>query len=127
VGTAGLSVLTIANLADLVSIGFVGTPGNPASVIVPGFVLAVVGVAATVPAWRGRRMAVLVVFGSRAVSTVIGIGYFAFGDQPDWVAVGLAVGIVLSLVGLALTAGWWRQEAVRPARVDHSVTGTRRR
>jgi hypothetical protein len=59
-GSAALIVLTLVNLADLISIGFVGTPGNPPVVIVPRFVLAVVGTIATVPAWRGRRTWVLV-------------------------------------------------------------------
>jgi hypothetical protein len=110
-GTVGLVVLTLANLADLVSIGFVGTPGNPPAEIVPGFVLAVVGLVATVPAWRGQRVGVLVVFWTRAVSTVLGIGYFALGDQSDWVRTGLAVGIVVSLVGLGLVAAWWVRAA----------------
>jgi hypothetical protein len=108
---AGIVVLTLLNLADLVSIGFVGTPGNPPAEIVPGFVLAVIGVLATVPAWRGRRWGVLVLFWARGVSTVIALVYFVVGEQPQWVRTGLAIGIVLSLVGLALLAAWWRRSS----------------
>ncbi|MDL5155134.1 hypothetical protein [Actinomycetospora termitidis] len=111
-GTAALALLTLANLADLVSIGFVGTPGNPAWFIVPGFVLSVVGLVATVPAWRGRPAAVAVVFTTRAVSTLMALPYYLLGEQPDYVRTGLAVGMLVSLVGLILVVVWWRKAAV---------------
>jgi hypothetical protein len=81
-------------------------------------VLAVIGVAATVPAWRGSRVGVLTVFLARAVSTLLVIPFYVAGDQPEWVRTGLTVGIVVSLVGLGLIALWWWQVRTRePARV----------
>jgi hypothetical protein len=116
-GAAALTVLTLANLADVVGIGFVGTPGNPPALMVPSFVLAVIGMVATVPAWRGRRAGVLTVFLTRAVSTVLVVPFYLAGDQPNWVHTGQTIGIAVSLLGLGLLAAWWRQAAARePAR-----------
>jgi hypothetical protein len=52
-----------------------------------------------------------VLFWARGVSTVIALVYFVVGEQPQWVRTGLAIGIVLSLVGLALLAAWWRRSS----------------
>lgn len=113
---AGFAILTLLNAADVVSIGFVGTPGNPAAEIIPGFALALLGLAATVPAWRGNRPGLLTMFGARAVSTVIAVIYFFVGDQPQWVAIGLGTGIILSLVGLALLGTTVRRASSTRAR-----------
>lgn len=116
-GVAGLIVLMLANLADFVGMALVGTPGNPPALIIPSFVLAVIGTVATVPAWRGRRAGVLTVVVARAVSTVLVVPFYLAGDQPAWVRTGLTIGIAVSLVGLGLVAAWWRQTATRaPAR-----------
>jgi hypothetical protein len=82
-GAAGLIVLMLTNLADFVGMDLVGTPGNPPSLIIPSFVLAVIGTVATVPAWRGRRAGVLTVFVTRAVSTVLVVPFYLAGNQPD--------------------------------------------
>jgi hypothetical protein len=58
-GAAGLIVLMLTNLADFVGMDLVGTPGNPPSLIIPSFVLAVIGTVATVgvarPPGRGAN------------------------------------------------------------------------
>jgi hypothetical protein len=58
-GAAGLIVLMLTNLADFVGMNLVGTPGNPPSLIIPSFVLAVIGTVATVgvarPPGRGAN------------------------------------------------------------------------
>jgi hypothetical protein len=46
---------------------------------------------------------------ARASSTVIARSYYIAEDQPDWVRTGLTIGILLSLLGLGLMAGWWLQ------------------
>jgi hypothetical protein len=46
---------------------------------------------------------------ARASSTVIALSYYIAEDQPDWVRTGLTIGILLSLLGLGLMAGWWLQ------------------
>jgi hypothetical protein len=114
----GLVILTLLALLDIVSSVPAGGNRPPVGVIVVGFVLGLISLAAAVPAWRGNRRAAYVLVGSRALSALLGIGAFFDDRAPGWVLVGVTVAIVVTAAAIAmmlpsLRAG--RAEAARPA------------
>jgi hypothetical protein len=105
----GLVLATILGLADVASLGTLGQQlepgqdGPPAGVTIFSALLGVVTIVAVVIAWRsGSRVAVRVLAGARILSMVLGLpAFFVSGVPSGFVAIS-AVGVVLTIVCLAL-------------------------
>jgi hypothetical protein len=116
----GLVLAVILGLGDVASLGTLGQQlepgqdGPPAGVTIFSALLGVVTLVAVVIAWRsGSRVAVRVLAGARILSMILGLPAFFVSGVPSGFVVISAIGVVLTLVCLALVLS-------RPASVDGS-------
>ena len=78
-----------------------GQEGPPEAVLVLASVLGVIGVIATVLAWRGNGVALRVAAGTIIVNTLTSLPAF-FVDVPTWLKGVAAFGVVLCVVTVVL-------------------------
>ena len=78
-----------------------GQEGPPEAVLVLASVLGVIGVIATVLAWRGSGVALRVAAGTIIVNTLTSLPAF-FVDVPTWLKAVAAFGVVLCIVTVVL-------------------------
>ncbi len=101
---AGLVVAGLYSLANIPSV-LIPTPGDengpPFGVLVIGTVLGVVGLVATVAAWRGSSLALRIAAGSIIVVTLTAIPAF-FVDVPMSVKAFCGVAVLVTVVAVAL-------------------------
>ncbi len=99
--------LVIAGLYSATNIpGFLGAPdpgevGPPMAILVIGSALGVVGLVASVMAWRGSHVAMRVTAGAIIVVTLTGLPAF-FVDVPMFVKALVGVSVLLTVLAVVL-------------------------
>jgi len=71
------------------------------AILVVGTVLGVIGLVATVMAWRGNRVALRVAAGSIIIVTLTALPAF-FVDVPMWIKALVGVSVILTVVAVVL-------------------------
>jgi hypothetical protein len=100
----GLVLCMLNSLASLPSFLMAADPGEtgpPLPIMVLATILGVIGVVATVLAWRGSRVALRVAAGTLIVNAITSLPAF-FVDVSSGVKVLSAVGVVLTVVTVVL-------------------------
>jgi hypothetical protein len=87
-----------------------GEEGPPLAILVVGSILGVIGLVATVMAWRGNRVALRVAAGSIILVTLTGLPAF-FVDVPMWVKALVAVCVMLTVLAVVLMFSGDRRRA----------------
>jgi len=99
--------LSIAGFYSLTNIpGFLAAPdpgqvGPPMAILVLGSVLGVIGLVATVMAWRGNRVALRVAAGAIIVCTLTGLPAF-FVDVPMAIKALVGFSVLLTVLAVVL-------------------------
>lgn len=109
----GLVLCGLYSLANIPS-ALVPTPegetGPPLGILVIGSILGVVGLVATVMAWRGSNVALRVAAGAIIVVTLTALPAF-FVDVPAWVKSLVAVAVLLTVAAVVLMFSGNRRSA----------------
>ncbi|HCT77923.1 MAG TPA: hypothetical protein DGG94_16490 [Micromonosporaceae bacterium] len=106
----GLVVCALLGLLDVAALAGMGMDGAPpVGVAIGGGVLGIVTLAATIPAWRGGRGAVLTVIASRLISILLGVPVFFTDEAPGWARIVVSIVIVATVAGVALLAAAFRR------------------
>jgi hypothetical protein len=110
----GLALCGLYSLANVPS-GLTPPPDNagdapPQGILVVCSVLGVVGLVATVMAWRGSRVALRVAAGAIVVITLTALPAF-FVDVPMWVKALVGVSVVLTVAAVVLMLSGDRRPA----------------
>ena len=100
----GLVLSGLINLSNIPS-AFSPTPdgetGPPYAILVLGSVLGVIGLVATVMAWRGNRAALRVAAGALVINVITALPAF-FVDVPAFIKALVAFSVVLTVTALVL-------------------------
>jgi hypothetical protein len=100
----GLVLSGLINLSNIPS-AFSPTPdgetGPPYAILVLGSVLGVIGLVATVMAWRGNGAALRVAAGALVINVITGLPAF-FVDVPAFIKALVAFSVVLTVTALVL-------------------------
>lgn len=99
VGIAIAGVYSLTNIPGFLTAPDPGEVGPPMAILVLGSVLGVIGLVASVVAWRGNRVALRVAAGAIIVNTLTGLPAF-FVDVP--MAIKALVGFAVLLTVLAV-------------------------
>ncbi|WP_051247143.1 hypothetical protein [Nocardioides halotolerans] len=78
-----------------------GEEGPPMAILVVGSILGLIGLVATVMAWRGNRVALRVAAGAIIIVTLTGLPAF-FVDVPMFIKAFVGVSVVLTVVAVVL-------------------------
>jgi hypothetical protein len=78
-----------------------GEEGPPMAILVIGTILGVIGLVATVMAWRGDRLALRVAAGAIIVETLTGLPAF-FVDVPMFIKAFVGLSVILTVVAVVL-------------------------
>jgi len=109
----GLVLCGVYSLANIPS-AFTPTPGGetgpPLGILVIGSILGVIGLVATVMAWRGSSVALRVAAGAIIVMTLTGLPAF-FVDVPTFVKVLVGVSVLLTVAIVVLMFSGDRRSA----------------
>ena len=100
----GLVLAGLLNLANVPS-ALVPTPdgevGPPYAILVLGSVLGIIGLVATVLAWRGNRAALRVAAGAIAINVIAALPAF-FVDVPASIKALVALSVIVTVTALVL-------------------------
>jgi hypothetical protein len=100
----GLAAIAAAGVLDLLLLFALGSEdGAPVGVVLSTAGLGLVTLVGAAMAWRGSRAALLVAVVARVIDAALGIPAF-FLDAPAWVLTVIAAMLVLTIVGIWLTA-----------------------
>jgi hypothetical protein len=114
--TVALAVCALLGLLDVAgTAGLFSSDGPPVFIVLPGTILGLLTLAATLPALRGSEVGLNTVLGSRFVSAVMGFVAFFDDEAPHWARVVVAVSIAVTLAAFGLLA-LPRQEPARGTR-----------
>lgn len=103
--TAGLVICAILGVVEVVGLaGLTMNDGPPATVAITGAALGLITLAAVGPARGGRRRGIIAVIASRVASAVLGIPVFFVDSGPGWARIGIAITLVLTVIGVGLLA-----------------------
>lgn len=102
--TVGLVLAGLLGLADIVTLPFGDGEHPPLAVAIAGAVLGVITLAGVVLAWRGSRGGVVAVVISRLLSALSAVPAFFADGVPGEIKVFAAVGILVTLLVVALVA-----------------------
>lgn len=100
----GLVICGLYSLTNIPSALFTtpdGETGPPLSIMVVSSILGVVGVVATILAWRGNRVALRAAAGSIIINTLTGLPAF-FVDVPMAAKALTGVSVVITIVAVVL-------------------------
>ncbi|AGZ43633.1 hypothetical protein [Actinoplanes friuliensis] len=112
----GLAAFATAGLLDVLQLFALNSSAPaPVGVILLAAGLGLLSMIGAAVAWSGSRAGLLTAVAARVVATALGLPAFGLG-APLWVCVIIALSIVLSVVGLFLTAGTLRRRSVQAAR-----------
>jgi hypothetical protein len=111
----GLVIAGLLGLGDIITLLVGNGETPPVEVAAIGAALGLITVAALVPAWRGSRGGVIAIVVSRLLSAVTALPAFFVDDVPGAAVAAAAVGIVITLVAVALVAARLRRPAAVPA------------
>ncbi|MEV4623480.1 hypothetical protein AB0J74_32835 [Asanoa sp. NPDC049573] len=101
--TTGLVLAALLGLGDVASIAG-GVDGPPLAVVIAGAVLGVITLAGVVLGWRGSRAGIVAVVVTRLLSALAAVPAFFVDDVPAPAVALATVGLVLTLVAVALLA-----------------------
>ncbi len=101
VGLVLCGLYSLANIPSFLESPPDGEEGPPMAILVIGSILGVIGVVATVMAWRGNRVALRVAAGAIIVATLTGLPAF-FVDVPMFVKALVGLSVILTVVAVAL-------------------------
>ncbi len=114
----GVALAALFSLSNVPSAFMPGVPegevGPPMAVLVFGTVLGVVGLVATVPAWRGHGVAMRLLAGSCVLALLTSLPAF-FVDVPTAIKVAVAVSVIWVVAACALMFSGSRVTAQAPA------------
>jgi hypothetical protein len=100
----GLVLCGLLNLVNVPS-AFMPTPegetGPPYAILVLGSVLGVIGLVATVLAWRGNRAALRVAAGALVINVITALPAF-FVDVPAFIKALVALSVIVTVTALVL-------------------------
>jgi hypothetical protein len=116
--TAGLIIFIALGVLDVVGVVGLATDDVPPAVAVTGAVLGLATLAGARPAWRGGRGGLVTVVVSRLLSVLLGVPAFFIDDTPGWARIGVAIGILLTVVGLGLVVQVLRHPRLSPTVPD---------
>ncbi|WP_433730289.1 hypothetical protein ACQP2Y_19680 [Actinoplanes sp. CA-051413] len=111
----GLVIAGLLGLGDIITLLVGNGETPPVEVAAIGAALGLITVAALVPAWRGSRGGVIAIVVSRLLSAVTALPAFFVDDVPGGAVAAAAVGLVITLVAVALVAARLRRPAAVPA------------
>ena len=101
VGLALCGLYSLSNIPSFLEAPPDGEEGPPMAILVVGTVLGVIGLVATVMAWRGNRVALRVAAGSIIIVTLTALPAF-FVDVPMWIKALVGVCVILTVVAVVL-------------------------
>jgi hypothetical protein len=101
---------SLANIPSFLEAPPDGEEGPPMAILVVGTLLGVIGLVATVMAWRGNRVALRVAAGSIIIVTLTGLPAF-FVDVPMFVKALVGVSVVLTVATVVLMFSGDRRSA----------------
>jgi hypothetical protein len=110
VGLVLAGLMCLGNLPSVFESAPDGDVGPPVGILVVDTVLAVIGLVALVPAWRGNGAALRVVAGVLVVSALTGLPAF-FVDVPSWVKAVTAASVLYTIATLVLMFSTARRPA----------------
>jgi hypothetical protein len=101
IGLVLCGLYSLANVPSFLEAPPDGEEGPPMAILVVGTILGVIGLVATVLAWRGNRVALRIAAGSIILVTLTGLPAF-FVDVPMFVKALVGVSVLLTLVAVVL-------------------------
>ena len=101
VGLVLCGLYSLSNIPSVLESAPDGEEGPPLAILVVGTVLGVIGLVATVMAWRGNRVALRIAAGSIIVVTLTALPAF-FVDVPMWIKALSGVAVILTVVTVVL-------------------------
>jgi hypothetical protein len=101
IGLVLCGLYSLANVPSFLEAPPDGEEGPPMAILVVGTILGVIGLVATVLAWRGNRVALRVAAGSIILATLTGLPAF-FVDVPMFVKALVGVSVLLTVVAVVL-------------------------
>jgi hypothetical protein len=101
IGLVLCGLYSLANIPSFLEAQPDGEEGPPMSILVVGTILGVIGLVATVMAWRGNRVALRVAAGSIIIVTLTGLPAF-FVDVPMFIKALVGVSVVLTVASVVL-------------------------
>jgi hypothetical protein len=101
VGLVLCGLYSLANIPSFLETAPDGEEGPPMAILVVGSILGVIGLVATVMAWRGNRVALRVAAGSIIIVTLTGLPAF-FVDVPMFVKALVGLSVVLTVAAVVL-------------------------
>jgi hypothetical protein len=101
VGLVICGLYSLANIPSFLEAPPDGEEGPPMAILVVGTILGVIGLVATVMAWRGNRVALRVAAGSIIIVTLTGLPAF-FVDVPMFVKALVGLSVVLTVTAVVL-------------------------
>jgi hypothetical protein len=110
VGLVLCGLYSIANIPGAFMPPPEGETGPPLGILIIGSILGVIGLVATVMAWRGNSVALRVAAGAIIVMTLTGLPAF-FVDVPMWVKALVGVSVLLTVTAVVLMFSGDRRRA----------------
>lgn len=101
VGLVICGLYSLANIPSFLEAPPDGEEGPPMAILVVGTILGVIGLVATVMAWRGNRVALRVAAGSIIIVTLTGLPAF-FVDVPMFIKALVGLSVVLTVIAVVL-------------------------
>lgn len=101
VGIAIAGVYSLANIPGFLGAPDPGVEGPPMAILVVGSVLGVIGLVASVMAWRGNAVALRVAAGAIIVVTLTGLPAF-FVDVPMFIKALVGFSVLLTVLAVVL-------------------------
>ncbi len=108
---AGLALFGVLSLADISTLLLTDGEHPPMSIAIAGAVVGLISLALVAAAWRGARRAVVPLVVLRVLSALAAVPAFFEPDVPGAAMTVAGVGIVLTVLGLALVLAPARQPA----------------
>ena len=101
VGLALAGLYSLSNIPGFLTAPDPGVEGPPMAILVIGSVLGVIGLVASVMAWRGNRVALRVAAGAMIVITLTGLPAF-FVDVPMAIKALVGFSVLLTVLAVVL-------------------------
>jgi hypothetical protein len=101
VGLVITGLLSLLNVTSVLMPTPDGEEGPPFAILVLGTVLGIVGLVATILAWRGSRVALRVAAATLVVNTLATLPAF-FVDVPAWIKLTSGISVLLAVAALVL-------------------------
>lgn len=113
--TVGLVIAGLLGLTDIIATPLTDGEHPPWVIAIAGGVLGVITVVGVVFAWRGSRGGAAAVIVSRLLSALTAVPALFVDGVPSGLRVIAGIGILVTLLAVALIAGGLRRQAVAPA------------